>query len=156
MEKQDITLTKEEYDILFEKVESYEKKHFKDKVNKQRHHRFDETKVLLEALYSGVIEDIETLKSLLAGSYVNDLNGDRLIQTGSKFTVEIDYFGEKEREEYTLVRPSETNSLQNLISYASPLGRAVKAKREGEKFFYQTEHGKVEGTILEIVKEKKI
>ena len=74
----------------------------------------------------------------------NDKTGE--IQTGSQ--VDLLFAGSKEH--YQVVAPSESNILENKISYQSPLGQEMLGKKAGEEFSFQAGNKMVKVKILDV------
>lgn len=74
----------------------------------------------------------------------NDKTGE--IQTGSQ--IDIIFAGDKEH--YQIVAPSESNILENKISYQSPLGQELLGKKKGAEFSFQAGNKMVKVKILDV------
>ena len=100
---------------------------------------------------------VDELKQLLSRAKIIDPEYEEIINIGSTFQAEMDYFGEIENVEFNLVAPGDSSSLENKIPSNSPFGLAVKANIEGECFMYPAPNGEmVHGKIAKIIKEKKL
>jgi transcription elongation factor GreA len=65
-------------------------------------------------------------------------------------TVVLKDLERKELIEYKLVSPAEANIVENKISVASPVGKALIGKKKGEKVSVQVPAGKLKYQIVEI------
>lgn len=73
--------------------------------------------------------------------------GGEQVRFGAKVTVEDE---NGKRSCYCLVGPDESNPSHGLLSFQSPLGRALLNKRVGDSVIVQRPAGELEVTILEI------
>ena len=89
---------------------------------------------------------VEQLEAAINEAVVKEKDSTGEIQTGSRIT--ILFAGDK--EVYQVVAPSESNILENKISYHSPLGQQLLGKKEGDKFNFQAGNKMVKVEILEV------
>ena len=89
---------------------------------------------------------VEQLEGAINEAIVKEKDTTGEIQTGSKIV--ILFAGEK--AVYQVVAPSESNILENRISYASPLGQQLLGKKEGEEFSFQAGSKMVKVKVLEV------
>ena len=89
---------------------------------------------------------IEQLECAINEAVVKENDGTGCIQSGCKIV--ISFGGEK--MEYEVVAPSESDILNNKISYQSPLGQMLLGKAVGKEFDFMAVNKKVKVKILEI------
>jgi transcription elongation factor GreA len=98
-----------------------------------------------QAFLEGRIQDLE---ALLREAVIVDSN--QVVDTVQIGTVVLVQIDEHPAEEYQLVGTKEADARRNKISHASPIGRAIKGRREGETSTAVTPAGEMRVTILEI------
>ncbi len=69
-----------------------------------------------------------------------------IIQIGS--LISLDMGGEK--EEFKIVGANESDPLEGMISYRSPLGKALLGRKKGESFKFQSLVGEISVKIIKI------
>ncbi len=89
---------------------------------------------------------VEQLEGAINEAIVKEKDSTGEIQTGSKIV--ILFAGEK--AVYQVVAPSESDILENKISYASPLGQELLGKKIGDEFNFQAGDKTVKVKILEV------
>lgn len=75
-------------------------------------------------------------KMLKNARIVSDESGDD--EVGINNTVTVYFEDDDETERYRLVTSVRGNSMQGLISIESPMGKAIRGKREGDRVFVKT------------------
>lgn len=90
---------------------------------------------------------IEQLENAINDSVVVEKKDGGAVQVGSQ--VAILFSGDK--EEYSIVGPTEADILKNKISYQSPLGSKLMGKKEGESFDYELKGKKIKVKILSVI-----
>jgi transcription elongation factor GreA len=89
---------------------------------------------------------IEQLEGAINESIIREKTGESAVEIGSE--VELDFGGKKEK--YIIVGPTESDILQNKISYASPLGKELMGKEVGKEFNFLAGNKKIKVKILAI------
>lgn len=89
---------------------------------------------------------IKELRSVVNRSQIIKKNGVDKVQMGSLVLID----NGEEKEEYQIVGPSETNTLEGKISYKSPLGQALLGKKKGGKVTIKNSEGEMKYVILKI------
>ena len=89
---------------------------------------------------------VEQLEAAINEAIVKEKDSTGEIQTGSKIV--IIFAGDKEN--YQVVAPSESNILENKISYQSPLGQELLGKKAGDEFSFQAGSKMVKVKVLEV------
>jgi len=89
---------------------------------------------------------IEQLEGAINEAVIREKTGDQVVEIGS--TVKV-LFG-KDEETYTISAPTEADILKNKISYQSPLGKQLMAKRVGDEFNFTAGPKPIKVKILEI------
>lgn len=89
---------------------------------------------------------VEQLEVAINEAVVKEKEETGKIQTGSEIKILFD----GEELKYQIVAPSESNILENKISYQSPLGQMLLGKKSGEEFDFMAGNKKVKVKILEI------
>lgn len=77
------------------------------------------------------------LEAAINEAIVKEKPDEKRVDIGSHITV---LFG-KEKQEYHVVAPTESNILQNKISYQSPMGKVLMNRGEGEEFDFNPPAG---------------
>ncbi|MFA6190134.1 MAG: transcription elongation factor GreA [Candidatus Staskawiczbacteria bacterium] len=95
---------------------------------------------------SFILGRVEQLEGAINEAVVKEKDSTGEIQTGSKIV--ILFAGEKVA--YQVVAPSESDILENKISYASPLGQQLMGKKAGDEFSFQAGSKMVKVKILEV------
>ena len=89
---------------------------------------------------------LEQLEAAINEAVVKEKEDTGAIQTGSEIKIIFD----GEELKYQVVAPSESNILENKISYQSPLGQRLLGKKEGDEFDFMAGTKRVKVKILEI------
>jgi len=89
---------------------------------------------------------ISELQKLIDNAHVVDSCAKDTVCIGSRVTVKL---GDK-KVAYTLVGEDQANPLENMISYKSPIGLALKDKKSGDKVKVTTPGGEAVYEILSI------
>ena len=89
---------------------------------------------------------VEQLESAINEAVVKEHDESGKIETGSDIKILFD----GEEMKYKIVAPSESNILENKISYQSPLGQRLLDKKIGAEFDFMAGNKKVKVKILEV------
>lgn len=96
-----------------------------------------------------LLEDrIAKLDALLKAVQIVDAHHTEAVNVGS--VVELQKEGKSGTVKYTIVGSEEADLSKNKLSIASPLGTALKGKKKGESFVFQTPAGKVNYKVVGI------
>lgn len=95
---------------------------------------------------SFILGRIEQLECAINEAVIKEKIGSDTIQIGSKIIISFD--GEKMN--YQIAAPTESDILKNKISYQSPLGQRLMAKRVGDEFDFMAGNKKVRVKIIDI------
>jgi len=88
----------------------------------------------------------EQLEGAINEAVIKEKTGGEKVDIGSKIKI---LFGSGEQK-YEVVAPTESNILENKISYQSPLGKELLNKKMGDEFNFIAGNKKVKVKILEI------
>lgn len=92
---------------------------------------------------------IKELEGIMENAVViTDVNTDK-VSVGTKVTIE--YVGEDDKEEYTIVGIKEADPFSNKISNESPIAKAIMGRMVGETVAVESPNGKYDVKILSIV-----
>jgi len=89
---------------------------------------------------------VEQLEGAINEAIVKEKDDTGTIQTGSNIIILFD----GKEEHYSITAPSESNILENKISYHSPLGQQLLGKKAGDEFSFQAGSKMVKVKILEV------
>ncbi|RME10086.1 MAG: GreA/GreB family elongation factor [Ardenticatenia bacterium] len=89
-------------------------------------------------------KDIERFASLKSPI----IHSQPTVQIGSTVRILLD----NQEETFTIVHPTESNPTKGLISFESPIGKALLERQENETFTALTPSGKITITILKILR----
>jgi transcription elongation factor GreA len=97
----------------------------------------------------GKLQDrILQIEHILKHAAVVEKKTDGSVSIGSVVTIKKQDTGEE--KVYTVVSPEEADFGEGKISYKSPLGEALMAKKEGHTFSIQTPKGEQEYVVVEV------
>jgi len=88
----------------------------------------------------------EQLEVAINEAVVKETDGVENVQIGSQIKILFD----GEEMKYQVVAPSESNILENKISYQSPLGQRLLGKKVAEEFDFMAGNKRVKVKVLEI------
>ena len=147
-------LTKDKYDELkieLEKLRSQGRKEVAENLEYSKqlgdlsenaeYHQAREQQAILE-------ERIARLDALLKSAVIMDAHHSDIANIGS--TVEVKREGKDETATYTIVGSEEADMANRKLSIVSPLGTAMKGKKQGDTFAVETPAGKIKYTIVSI------
>jgi transcription elongation factor GreA len=96
-----------------------------------------------------LLEDrIAKLDALLKSASIVESHHTEVVNVGSEVKVQKE--GTKETTTYTIVGSEESDMLKKKLSITSPLGTALRGKKKGETFAFQTPKGKVTYKVVDI------
>lgn len=101
-----------------------------------------------QSFIEGRIKDIEGKLSHAQVIDVKEMNADGKIIFGT--TVELTDLDTDEAVTYRIVGDDEANIKQGLISYSSPLARAIIGKREGDEIAFDAPGGVREYEVIKV------
>lgn len=88
----------------------------------------------------------EQLQIAINEAVITERSGEPMVEIGSSVSLQ---FGDK-KESYVVVSPTESDILQNKISYESPLGKYLMGKKKGDAFDFLAGSKTVKVTVLNI------
>ncbi|MDD4290419.1 MAG: transcription elongation factor GreA [Patescibacteria group bacterium] len=99
-----------------------------------------------QAFIEGRILEIEHLFKTSSIVDTSESSKSTVVKIGSRLSVEFD--GNK--KEFEIVGATDSDPIQGLISYNSPLGQSLIGKSKGDEFEVEVPKGKVQCKILDI------
>ncbi len=95
------------------------------------------------------VEDrISRLEQILKNAVLIEVHDTGKVSIGSKFTVRK--VGEKEKKQFTIVSPEESDAKEGKISVKSPIGQAAYGKKKGDEFSFKTPSGVMNYEIVSL------